>query len=69
LHAFEKATRHKPDFPEAWYEKGRVFLRLDNPKSAENAFKIAADLWENRGFKKKAEITRQRVRKLDSEEK
>jgi tetratricopeptide (TPR) repeat protein len=52
LHAFEKATRHKPDFPEAWYEKGRVFLRLDNPKSAENAFKIAADLWENKGLKK-----------------
>jgi tetratricopeptide (TPR) repeat protein len=66
LHAFEKATRQKPDFPEAWYEKGRVFLRLGNPKGAENAFKIAANLWENEGLKKKAEIARQRVKKLHS---
>lgn len=66
LHAFEKATRYRPDLPEAWYEKGRVFLKLDNSKSAENAFKIAADLWEKKGMKKKAEITRQKVRKLVS---
>ena len=66
LHAFEKATRYRPDLPEAWYEKGRVFLKLDNPKSAENAFKIAADLWEKKGLKKRAEIARQRVRKLGS---
>ncbi|HWR26081.1 MAG TPA: tetratricopeptide repeat protein, partial [Methanosarcina sp.] len=51
LYAFEKAVRQRPDFPEAWYEKGRVFLRLDNPKAAENAFKIAAELWGNKGLK------------------
>ncbi len=67
LHAFEKATRQKPDFPEAWYEKGRIFLKLCNPKGAENAFKIAADLWENKGLLSKAETARQRVRKLGSE--
>jgi len=68
LHAFEKATRQKPDFPEAWYEKGQVFLKLRNPKGAENAFKIAADLWENKGLISKAETARQRVRKLGSGE-
>ena len=66
LHALEKAIKYMPDFPEAWYEKGKVFLKLDNPKSAENAFKLAADLWENKGLKKKAEIARQRVGKLHS---
>jgi tetratricopeptide (TPR) repeat protein len=66
LHSFEKATRHKPDFPEAWYEKGLVFLRSGNLKGAENAFKIAADLWESKGLKNKAEIARQRVKKLGS---
>ena len=65
LHAFEKATRQKPDFPEAWYEKGIVFLRLGNPKGAENAFKIAADLWENKGLETEAETAREKVRKLD----
>ena len=69
LHAFEKATRQKPDFPEAWYEKGRVFLRLGNPKGAENAFKIAADLWENKGLETEAETAREKVRKLDFENK
>ncbi len=66
LHAFEKATRYRPDLPEVWYEKGRVFLKLDNLRSAENAFKIAADLWEKKGMKKRAEITRQKLRKLGS---
>ena len=66
LHAFEKATRYRPDLPEVWYEKGRVFLKLDNLRSAENAFKIAADLWEKKGMKKRAEIARQKLRKLGS---
>ena len=69
LYAFEKAIRQKPDFPEAWYEKGRVFLRLGNPKGAENAFKIAADLWESRGLKTQAETARARVKRSGLREK
>ncbi|MGB9929563.1 MAG: tetratricopeptide repeat protein [Methanosarcina sp.] len=68
LYALEKATRQKPDFPEAWYEKGKVFLKLGNIKGAENAFKIAGDLWEKKGFKTKAETARQRVKKLNLQE-
>ncbi|MFY9201933.1 MAG: tetratricopeptide repeat protein [Methanosarcina flavescens] len=64
MHAFEKATRQKPDFPDAWYEKGRVFLKLDNPKGAENAFKIAAALWESKGAKAKAETALVKAKSL-----
>lgn len=63
LHTFEKAIRQKPDFPEAWYEKGRAFLRLGNLKGAENAFKIAADLWESKELKTQAETARERVKR------
>jgi tetratricopeptide (TPR) repeat protein len=66
LHALEKATRLKPDYPEAWYEKGKVFLKLGNLRGAENAFKIAADLWDSRGIKIKAESAREKVRRLTS---
>jgi tetratricopeptide (TPR) repeat protein len=69
LHAFEKAIRQKPDFPEAWYAKGRVLQKLDNPRGAENAFKIASELWENKGSKNKAERARLRVKKLNSDKK
>ncbi|AKB18290.1 tetratricopeptide repeat protein [Methanosarcina sp. WWM596] len=66
LHAFEKATRLKPDYPEAWYEKGKVFLKLENLRGAENAFKIAADLWESKGLKAKAEDAREKINRLGS---
>ncbi|HII81208.1 MAG TPA: tetratricopeptide repeat protein, partial [Methanosarcina sp.] len=66
LHAFEKATRLKPDFAEAWYEKGNVFLKLGNLKGAENAFKIAASLWDSKGAKTKAESAREKVKRLGS---
>jgi len=65
LYSLEKAIRQKPDFPEAWYEKGKVLSRLGNFKGAENAFKIAANLWENKGVKIKAETARKKVRKLN----
>jgi len=65
LYSQEKAIRQKPDFPEAWYEKGKVLSRLGNLKGAENAFKIAANLWENKGAKIKAEAALARIRKLN----
>lgn len=68
LYSLEKAIRQKPDFSEAWYEKGKVLSRLGNFKGAENAFKIAANLWENKGVKIKAETARKKVRKLNLQE-
>lgn len=65
LYSLERAIRLKPDFPEAWYEKGKVFSRLGNLKGAENAFKIASNLWENKGAKIKAEAALARIRKLN----
>jgi tetratricopeptide (TPR) repeat protein len=65
LYSLERAIKLKPDFPEAWYEKGKVFSRLGNLKGAENAFKIAANLWENKGAKIKAEAALARIRKLN----
>ena len=60
------ALRKKPDFPEAWYEKGRVFLRLGNLKGAENAFKIAADLSKSKEAKAKAETALAKVKRSGS---
>ncbi|AGF98459.1 GTP cyclohydrolase III (methanopterin) [Methanosarcina mazei Tuc01] len=62
LHAFEKATRLKPDYAEAWFEKGNAF----HLKGAENAFKIAARLWDSKGIKSKAESARDKVKRLHS---
>lgn len=62
LHAFEQTTRQKPNFPEAWYEKGRVFLKLGNPKGAENAFKIAAALGRARSSERKLKWPMQKLK-------
>jgi len=43
-----------------------VFFKLGNLKGAENAFKIAASLWEGKGVKIKAESAREKVKKLNS---
>jgi len=64
LHAFEKATRLKPGYAAAWYEKGCVFLDLGNGRGAENAFKISADLWESTGEPENAGKARDNIRKI-----
>jgi tetratricopeptide (TPR) repeat protein len=44
LECFDKATKLRPEFAVAWYNKGGVLLKLDKKKEAEKCYTKAKNL-------------------------